>query len=235
MSEEKKDATNNGNKTLTIVKEIAFILVSAILLSLLVKTFFIQAFYIPSESMMNTLQKGDRILVNKLTPGVFDVNRGDIIVFKDPGGWLKSTTVPEKTGVSKWVSNGLAFIGLLPQDSGNHLVKRVIGISGDHVVCCDTAGRITVNGQPIEETSYIKEGVQPSTVAFDQIVPDDKLWVMGDNRSDSLDSRYNLGSAGGGFVPKKNVVGTAFVKAWPLGRMGFLKNPGEVFEEVKNP
>ena len=234
MSEENKDATD-GNKRLTIVKEIAFILVSAILLSLLVKTFFIQAFYIPSESMMNTLQKGDRILVNKLTPGVFDVNRGDIIVFKDPGGWLKSSVVPEKTGVSRWVSNGLTFIGLLPQDSGNHLVKRVIGISGDHVVCCDTAGRITVNGQPIDETPYLKEGVQPSTVAFDQIVPDDKLWVMGDNRSDSLDSRYNQGSAGGGFVPKKNVVGTAFVKVWPLGRIGFLKNPGEVFEEVKKP
>ena len=121
----------------------------ALLLSLLIKTFLVQAFFIPSPSMENTLLVGDRVLVSKLTPGVFDLHRGDVVVFKDPGGWLdrRAASAAEEAGASAApCATRSSFVGLLPQDAGEHLIKRVIGVGGDHVVCCDAKGRITVNG-----------------------------------------------------------------------------------------
>lgn len=218
----------------SLLKEAAIIVVSALVLSWLIKTFLVQAFYIPSGSMENTLVKNDRILVSKMVPGVFDVHRGDIVVFKDPGGWLTGVQQDDSTG-KRIVRDALTFVGILPQDSGSHLVKRVIGLPGDHVTCCTADGLVAVNGEPINETSYLKEGVEPSIVEFDQVVPQDSLWVMGDNRIDSGDSRYNLGGPGGGFVPMDNVVGTAFVKMWPLDRLGWLRKPSDVFSTVPQP
>ncbi len=218
----------------SLVREFAIILVSALVLSWAVKTFLLQPFFIPSQSMENTLIEKDRVLVSKLTPGPFDLHRGDVVVFKDPGGWLADSAKPDLNAVQEVVNPVLTFVGLLPQDSGEHLIKRVIGVGGDHVVCCDSDGLVTVNDEPIVETDYIKAGSLPSQVEFDKVVPDGSLWVMGDNRQNSHDSRFTGGNPGGGFVPEENVVGVAFVKVWPLDRMSLMRNPGDVFSQVQD-
>ncbi|MBD8079293.1 signal peptidase I [Cellulosimicrobium arenosum] len=216
----------------SFLRETAIIVVSALVLSLLIKTFLVQAFFIPSESMEDTLLVGDRVMVSRLVPGAFDVHHGDIVVFKDPGGWLPPPAEQDDGPLAEGVRAALTFIGLLPQDTGEHLIKRVIGLPGDHVVCCDAEGRVSVNDEPLDEESYIKPGSIPSQDPFDRTVPADMLFVMGDNRQDSQDSRYNTGKPGGGYVPMGNVVGTAFVKVWPLSRFELLRNPGDVFADV---
>jgi signal peptidase I len=217
--------------------EIVVVLGMALLLSLLIKTFLVQAFFIPSSSMENTLLIGDRVLVSKLTPGVFDLHRGDVVVFKDPGGWLtaeRGQPAAQEGGVGGTVRNALSFVGLLPQDAGEHLIKRVIGVGGDHVVCCDAKGRITVNGVPIDETSYLLPGAAPSDKGFDVTVPYGYLWVMGDNRPVSADSRLHR-ALNNGMVPLHDVVGKAFVIVWPFDRAGGLGTPGQVFARVPDP
>jgi signal peptidase I len=213
------------------LRETAVIVSSALVLSLLIKTFLVQAFFIPSGSMEQTLLIGDRVLVTKLAPGPLDVHRGDIVVFKDPGGWLPA---PQPEAQSPWrqgLTTALTFIGLLPQDSGEHLIKRVIGLPGDTVECCDTEGRVSVNGEPLDEP-YLAEGTQPSELEFSVVVPEGSLWVMGDNRQNSQDSRYKQGGPGGGSIPEVNVVGVAFVTVWPLARWDVLRNPGSTFAAV---
>ncbi|MFC4614015.1 signal peptidase I [Cellulomonas algicola] len=230
-------AKRQRNGALSMLRETVIILVSALALSLVVKTFLIQAFFIPSPSMHDTLIEDDRILVSKLTPGPFDLRRGDIVVFKDPGGWLNGAGEVAPTGVNKVVRDVLTFIGLYPQDAGEHLVKRVIGLPGDHVVCddaCVAGGPLTVNGVAIDEP-YVAPGAIPSDVPFDVTVAPESLWVMGDNRQRSLDSRFNMAKPGGGAVPIKNVVGVAFVTVWPLDRAGLLRNPSATFEDVPDP
>ncbi|MET4223262.1 signal peptidase I [Oerskovia enterophila] len=218
----------------SLVRETAIILVSALVLSWLIKSFLVQAFFIPSASMEDTLVEGDRVMVSRLVPDAFDVHRGDVVVFKDPGSWLPPYVAPDRGPVGNAVTSAMTFVGLLPQDTGEHLIKRVIGLPGDTVVCCDAQGRVSVNGQPIDET-YIKPGSVPSQDPFDTVVPEGMLFVMGDNRQHSADSRYNTGKPGGGFVPINNVVGTAFVKVWPLSDFTFMRNPGDVFAEVPEP
>jgi signal peptidase I len=213
------------------LRETAIILLSAVALSWLIKTFLVQAFFIPSASMEDTLQIGDRVLVSKLAPGPLSVHRGDVVVFKDPGGWLPPVAESDKGPVRNAIDETLTFVGLLPQDSGEHLIKRVIGVAGDRVVCCDDDGRITVNGEAIDEP-YLKPGSAPSEREFDVTVPAGSLWVMGDNRQNSLDSRYHLGDPGGGSIPVKNVVGTSFVVIWPFDDMSLMRNPGATFEQV---
>jgi signal peptidase I len=217
--------------------EVVVVLGMALLLSLLIKTFLVQAFFIPSQSMEDTLLVGDRVLVSKLTPGVFQLHRGDIVVFKDPGGWLEleqATPQDEQGGVGTTLRNALSFVGLLPQDSGEHLIKRVIGLGGDHVVCCDTDGRITVNGVAIDETPYLVPGAEPSDKTFNVTVPYGYLWVMGDNRPVSADSRLHR-SLNNGMVPVHDVVGKAFVVVWPFDRAGGLGVPATVFAHVPDP
>jgi signal peptidase I len=214
--------------------EIIVVLGMALLLSLLIKTFLVQAFFIPSSSMENTLLIGDRVLVSKLTPGVFELHRGDVVVFKDPGGWLtaeRGQPAAQEDGVGGTVRNALSFVGLLPQDAGEHLIKRVIGLGGDHVVCCVAKGRITVNGAPIDETPYLLPGAAPSDKGFDVTVPYGYLWVMGDNRPVSADSRLHR-ALNNGMVPLHDVVGKAFVIVWPFERAGGLGTPGQVFARV---
>ena len=212
------------------LRETAIIVVSALVLSMLIKTYLEQSFYIPSGSMEDTLAVGDRVLVSKLAPGPLDVHRGDIVVFKDPGGWLPPPD-DEPTGFSAAVGEALTFVGLLPQDSGEHLIKRVIGLPGDEVACCDEQGRVTVNGVPIDEP-YLKDGSEPSEMSFSVTVPEGYLWVMGDNRQNSQDSRFKQGNPGGGAIPVENVVGVAFVTLWPADRWGLLRNPGDTFADV---
>ena len=213
------------------VRETAIILVSALVLSLVVKTFLVQAFFIPSQSMRETLVENDRILVSKLTPGPFDLRRGDVVVFKDPGGWLPPELEKQRSPFGQAVNDGLTFIGLLPQDAGEHLVKRIIGLPGDRVACAGPGEPVTVNGVPIDEP-YLAPGAQPSEMEFDVVVPENSLWVMGDNRQQSADSRRNQGKPGGGSVPIANVVGVACVTVWPVDRLTALTNPSETFANV---
>lgn len=202
------------------VREFGVIIVIALVLSALVRAFLVQAFYVPSESMENTLLPNDRIIASKITTHFGGVSRGEIVVFKDPGGWLGDPG-PAADGVRGALHTGLTFIGLLPSDSGSDLVKRVIGIAGDHIVCCDKQQRIVLNGVSLNE-SYI---IQPTNqVKFDITVPADSVFVMGDNRGNSRDSRYHLDVNSGG-VPLENIVGRAFVVVWPLSRFTILSIP----------
>lgn len=212
---------------LGVLGELVTVLVMAIVLSLIIKTFLVQAFYIPSQSMETTLMTGDRVVVSKLTPGPFDLHRGDIVVFKDPGGWLTPVPPIEDAGVHRVVREAMTFVGLLPQDSGEHLIKRVIGLPGDTVRCCDEQGRVVVDGVGIDEP-YLHQGDEPSEADFSVTVPAGQLWVMGDHRSVSKDSRYNSMQ----FVPVDDVVGKAFLTVWPLDRLGGLQVDPAVFAAV---
>lgn len=213
------------------LRETAIIVVSALVLSLLIKTFLVQAFFIPSGSMQETLLEGDRVLVTKLAPGPLEVHRGDVVVFKDPGGWLQTGPDVVQPVWREALTSALTFIGLLPQDSGEHLIKRVIGLAGDTVECCDAEGRLLVNGVPLDEP-YLADGALPSELDFSVVVPEGSLWVMGDNRQNSQDSRYHQGDPGGGSIPTANLVGVAFVTVWPVDRWQVLRNPGATFAEV---
>ncbi|HET9657871.1 MAG TPA: signal peptidase I [Kineosporiaceae bacterium] len=213
--------------------EVVVVVALALTLALVIKTFLVQAFFIPSESMENTLLTGDRVLVSKLTPGVFSLHRGDIVVFKDPGGWLPPTAQADEGPVRNGIRTALTFVGLLPQDSGEHLIKRVIGMPGDHVVCCDAKGRVQVNGVAVDEV-YVFPGNAPSEKSFDVTVPAGHLWVMGDHRQVSEDSRFHL-TLNNGMVPISDVVGKAFVIVWPLSRATTLGVPDTVFAGVPDP
>jgi signal peptidase I len=228
-------AAGSARRGLGVLRETAIIVVSALILSWLIKTLLVQAFYIPSGSMEDTLEVGDRVMVSRLVPKALDVHRGDIVVFTDPGGWLPPYTPPDRGPVGNAVVDVLTFVGLMPEETGDHLIKRVVGVPGDHVTCCESDGKLAVNGVAIDESEYIRPGSVPSQDPFDEVVPEGMLYVLGDNRQNSKDSRYNKGSQGGGFVPVDNVVGGAFAVVWPLSDLTLLRNPGDVFEEVPEP
>jgi signal peptidase I len=215
------------------VREVVIVLAMAMVLSFVVKTWLIQAFYIPSGSMEDTLLVGDRVVVSKLTPGPIDLTRGDVVVFEDPGGWLDSVPLPERTGVGGAVHSLLVFVGLLPSESEDHLIKRVIGLPGDTVSCCDDDGRLVVNGVAISEP-YVFPGDEPSSRRFDITVPDGRVWVMGDHRSDSEDSRFHDPSGTGeeGAVPIERVTGRAVGVVWPLARLSWLGDYPQSFSGV---
>ena len=194
-------------------------------LSAFIKTHIVQTFEIPSGSMENTLQSDDQVAVRMYH--AHDVHRGDVVVFADPGGWLDAE---DPSGFKGLVRDGLILTGLLPRNSGHHLIKRVIGVAGDRVTA-DGHGVLTVNGVPLNET-YVKEGTVPSSVPFDVIVPEGCVWVMGDNRSNSLDSRFHQDDPHGGAVPLKDVVGVATNVVWPVSRWSSLDNGEAVFADV---
>lgn len=223
---------------LVFLRDVLVIIVIAVLVSLVVKTFLVRSFYIPSGSMEDTLLIKDRILVDEITPRFGGYDRGDIVVFRDPGGWLPPSTEPARPPVVEAFEWVLSLVGLAAPDSDDHLVKRVIGLPGDHVVCCNAIGQITVNDVPIDETGYVKfppGETAASADAFDVTVPDGKLWVLGDNRYRSKDSRYNTDQPGKGFVPIDNVVGRAFLVTWPFDRFGLLDFHHDVFAGVPAP
>jgi signal peptidase I len=219
------------------VKEFAIVVGMALVLSFIVKTWLLQAFYIPSGSMEDTLVLNDRVIVSKLTPGPVDLKRGDIIVFADPGQWLDETPPVKRGPLATIVSETLTFVGLLPDNAENHLIKRVIGLPGDHVECCDEGGRITINGTAIKEP-YLKPGDAASEQDFDITVPGGRVWVMGDHRSNSADSRAhdspeNNGSQGS--VDERLIVGRAVALVWPLDHVTWLSNPTATFGNVPAP
>ncbi len=212
-------------KALPLWQEVIVLLGLALVLAVVVKALFVQAFFVPSGSMEPQFVQGDRILVEKVSYWDGDIKRGDVIVFDDPGGWLNATDSREASGI---VQQGLEAVGLYP--TGGHLVKRVIGLGGDRVACCDKDGRVTVNGVALQERAYLKSGVAPSEQTFDVKVPDGALWVMGDNRLQSGDSRVHIGGPGGGFVPADDVVGKVWAIVWPLDRTEILDRP-EIFND----
>ena len=221
------------------LRDVVVILLIAVLVSFLVKTFVVRSFYIPSGSMENTLLIKDRILVDEITPHWNGYHRGDVVVFKDPGGWLPPA--PPQPPRSPLLEAGewfLTLIGIAAPDSDDHLVKRLIGLPGDHVVCCNSLGQITVNGAPIDESAYLKPGVgdaRASSIPFDVTVPKGAVWVLGDNRTRSEDSRYHQDQPGGGFVPTENIVGRAFLTTWPIDRFGLIDGHYAVFNGVSKP
>ena len=208
----------------------------AIVISFVVKTFLVRSFFIPSESMMNTLHVDDRVIVNELVPDIMPVQHGDIIVFKDPGGWLTATPHKSKGAIGDAVDWVMSLVGLSSPDNDQHLIKRVIGLPGDTVKCCTPEGKITINGVAINEPYItLPEGVKrASEVDFSVTVPANSLWVMGDNRSNSEDSRFHGDLPSKGFVPKDSVVGRAFVLSWPFERWAWLDNYPDVFKNVPN-
>lgn len=218
---------------LTLVREALVIAVIAVVVAMVVKAFLIRPYYIPSASMEQTLLVGDRLVVNLLVPELVPVNRGDVIVFTDPGGWLPAHTPPEKAPLQAIVDGALEAVGLKPSDANDSLIKRVIGLPGDHVECCNAYGQVEVNDVPITEPYVQFAGhTAASGMAFDVTVPADRLWVMGDNRYNSEDSRYHQGDAYQGFVPIDHVVGRAVLVNWPVDRFSVLGNYPEVFAQV---
>lgn len=213
------------------MRDTAIIVVVALVLSLIVKTFLVQPFWIPSASMENTLIPGDRVAVSKLTPGVIGLHRGDVIVFEDYGDWLGAEHKTDRSGVSGLLTKSLQFVGLYPSGD-NHLIKRVIGLPGDRVVCCNTRGQITVNGTGLNEP-YIYPGSGTDQRHFAITVPRDRVWVMGDNRGNSSDSRFHDDGTGAtGSVPESKIVGRAVAIVWPLDRMSWLSNYSTTFDKV---
>jgi signal peptidase I len=208
------------DRTLPVWAETVLLLVLALVVSALLKTFVVQMFFVPSGSMRPLFVEDDRILVQKISYWHSAVHRGDVVVFDDPGGrWLGAEGAQRLTPLQK----GLSEMGLYP--SGGHLVKRVIAIGGDRVACCDNQGRVTVNGVPLEEKSYVMKGDAPSERRFAVTVPRDRLWVMGDNRGNSEDSRYHQDLPGHGTVPEYDVVGKVWAIVWPFGRAHLLHEP----------
>ncbi|WP_445330467.1 signal peptidase I [Streptomyces sp. GSL17-111] len=203
-------------------KELPLLVGIALVLALLIKSFLLQAFSIPSDSMQNTLQRGDRVLVDKLTPWFgAEPERGEVVVFEDPGGWL-DTPPPEPNAVQEVLS----FIGLMPSADQQNLIKRVVGVEGDTVECRQN-GQVKVNGEALDEAAYLFPGNTPcGDKPFGPLtVPEDHVWVLGDHRQESLDSRYHMDGPSGGAVPEDKVVGRALVRAWPVDRWGALSVP----------
>ncbi len=210
------------------LRELAIVVVGALIASTLLRLFIAQMFVIPSGSMEHTLEVGDRVAVQKIV----GYERGDIVVFRDTMDWLEPDN--KEPG---WFRQALIFVGLAPDESTKHLIKRVIGVAGDHISCCDAQGRLTVNGVALNEVSYLYTDaatgrqVDPSTMSFDVVVPADTVFVMGDHRNRSQDSRCHLFDETSGppgsiaFIPTENIVGSAIAVVFPFDRMRALSRP----------
>lgn len=211
----------------TQVRETGTIILYALIIAFVIKTFLIRGFYIPSGSMENTLQVNDRVFINVAGSYFNDPKRGDVVVFKDSQGWI-----PSGQKSSNPISDGLTFVGILPDTSSNYLVKRVIGLPGDTVES-DGSGKIKVNGVEITEP-YLHPGSNPSDIPFKVTVPEGKYFMMGDHRDNSADSRFHIAD-GHAFIPRDDIAGTVFVIAWPLNHFGMLDDEKKVFDSVPNP
>ena len=227
-------------KPVKLWKELPILFGVALLLALVIKTFFVQAYFIPSQSMQHTIEPGDRVLVNKLTPWFgWTPQRGEIVVFKDPGGWLDPSEIKKDNAFVGGVKKVFTWVGLLPEGNEQDLIKRVVGVPGDVVQCKGVGQPVTVNGVPLDERSYLYRGVDgqlddPSQTAFGPItVQPHTVFVLGDHRSDSGDSRVHLQEPSQGLVPYSDMQGHAFVRIWPVSRISGLGTPSTF--SLKNP
>jgi signal peptidase I len=211
------------------LRELPILIISALVLSIIVKTFFIQFFYIPSGSMENTLQVNDRVGVNKFGALFSDIKRGEVVVFRDPANWL-SPNYDDSSGIRKVIKDSLVFVGVLPDPSKQYLIKRVIGVGGDKVRCCGKDGKIEVNGVSINEP-YIYEGDKPSDSEFEVEVPQGFIWVMGDHRGASADSRFHTDDPNKGMVALDKVTGRATFIIWPFSNLAILEK-GEDLSKI---
>jgi signal peptidase I len=208
----------------SVLREFPILVIVALAVSLVIKTFLVQFFYIPSGSMENTLQINDRVAVNKLPFISKNIDRGDVVVFRDPSNWLPEPYANTQNQIIEKIKEGLVLVGVLPNPAKQYLVKRVIGVAGDTVVAKD--GVVTINGKKAEEP-YIFAGNKPSEVDFNITVPAGKIWVMGDHRGASADSRYHQDDVNNGFVPVSRVTGRVVAIIWPFKNAGTVpsQNP----------
>lgn len=205
----------------SLLKEFPILVVVALIVSLLIKTFLVQFFYIPSGSMENTLQIKDRVAVNKIPFISRSIHRGDIVVFRDPANWLSEPFTSESPFVVEKIREGLVALGVLPNPAKQYLVKRVVGIGGDRVICCNKNKKLTINGKESTEP-YIFEGNDPSDLNFDVTVPAGKIWVMGDHRGASADSRYHQDDINKGMVPLNRLTGRVVAVIWPFKNLKII-------------
>jgi signal peptidase I len=204
-------------------RDLTVIVLAALILTILLKAFVVQVFSIPSGSMENTLLPGDRVLVSKVVYRFRSIERGDVVVFSGQGSWGPDAPPPPSNPFHRLWDDATNLIGVTAP--GTDYIKRVIGLPGDHVACCNAHGQVTVNGVPLSEQSYIYPGDVPSQVPFSVTVPAGRLWVLGDNRGDSDDSRYRSDDPGDGTVPESAVVGRAWLIIWPLSRVSDIPIP----------
>jgi signal peptidase I len=205
----------------SLLKELPFLVVVALVVSLLIKTFLVQFFYIPSGSMENTLQVSDRVAVNKVPFISNSINRGDVVVFRDPDNWLPENVDYQTNKYVAKAKSALVAVGVLPNPAKQYLVKRVIGVAGDHIVCCTKDDKLSINGVEVTEP-YIFAGNKPSDMTFDVTVPEGKIWVMGDHRGASADSRYHQEDINQGFVPVSKVTGRVVAVIWPFKNITYV-------------
>jgi len=202
-------------------RELPILVALAIIVSLFIKSFLVQFFFIPSGSMENTLQINDRVAVNRI-PFLHDnIERGDVIVFRDPAGWLADPDESSGSRVIGAIKDGLVLVGIVPNPAKQYLVKRVIGVAGDQVIAKDKV--LTINGEKTQEP-YIFAGNTPSDTDFNVTVPAGKVWVMGDHRGASGDSRVHQDDINNGMVPVDKITGQAFAVIWPLNRLGVISS-----------
>jgi signal peptidase I len=231
--EKDADEGDKRKRRFSTWRELPILIVVALVIALVIKTFVVQPFFIPSSSMENTLLIGDKVLVNKLIYHFRSIQPGDIVVFNGDGSW--DPNPPASPPASNVFAHAYdvtlrplfhSIAGLFGTPVGQtDYVKRVIGVPGDRVMCCNAQGLVTVNGVPLHETSYIYPGAPPSQIRFNIVVPKGRLWVMGDNRQVSDDSRMRQGDPGGGTIPENKVIGRAFMIIWPPSRWRILPIP----------
>jgi signal peptidase I len=207
----------------SVLREFPILVIVALAVSLLIKTLIVQFFFIPSGSMENTLQIQDRVAVNKIPFIAKNINRGDVVVFRDPANWLPEPFVGQENKIVSKIKEGLVLVGVLPNPAKQFLVKRVIGVAGDKVICCSKSGKLTINGKVADEP-YIFAGNKPSEMKFNITVPEGKIWVMGDHRSASADSRYHQDDVNNGFVPVSKVTGRAYAIIWPFKNISLISS-----------
>ena len=205
----------------SLLRELPILVILALVVSLLIKSFLVQFFYIPSGSMENTLQIKDRVAVNRIPFIGNDISRGDVIVFRDPAGWLPEASSVDGNRVTNAIRDGLVLVGIVPNPAKQYLVKRVIGVAGDNVVAKDQV--LTINGKPTNEP-YIFAGNTPSDTDFNITVPEGKVWVMGDHRGASGDSRVHQDDVNNGMVPVEKITGRVVATIWPLSQIGFISS-----------
>jgi signal peptidase I len=205
----------------SLLRELPILVALALIVSLLIKSFLVQFFYIPSGSMENTLQIKDRVAVNRIPFIGNNIERGDVIVFRDPAGWLPDASEPSGNSIMGTIRDGLVLVGVVPNPAKQYLVKRVIGVAGDNVVAKDSV--LTINGKETFEP-YIFAGNTPSDTDFNVTVPEGKVWVLGDHRGASGDSRVHQDDINNGMVPVDKITGKAVAVIWPLTRIGVISS-----------